>query len=241
MGSACSSGGGNSAAAGGGTAPPSASPSTGVTPVGTSSKENNNHIEAKKWNQNGTSNGGGKPKSAANPPGERAFTARQVRVASASSSLSSCSVPGTVVVNSGGGDANDGDDELSRPPTPFSRPLTGRIAQRPRTTTIYEREHDAAKARATSGGSLSISDYQAESLQVPSAGAGSSAGSSDGGAPRPRSSGGLLGVEAALAAKSAAGPDEAFPALVGKRFPAATGADEQEIDKLKKFLQEKGL
>ena len=46
-----------------------------------------------------------------------------------------------------GGGGGDPEGERSRPPTPFSRPLTARnVAQRPRTTTIFERESDAKRA-----------------------------------------------------------------------------------------------
>ena len=46
-------------------------------------------------------------------------------------------------------DGDDSDSDRSRPPTPFSRPLTARnVAQRPRTTTIFERESDAKRARS---------------------------------------------------------------------------------------------
>ena len=45
-----------------------------------------------------------------------------------------------------GGDG-DSEGDRSRPPTPFSRPLTARnVAQRPATTTIFERESDAKRA-----------------------------------------------------------------------------------------------
>jgi hypothetical protein len=134
MGSACSSGG--TAPATGGedsSKQPNSSPSPKTT--GAATNNNNNH----QVKESGAKNR--KRRSVdIKPTTERPL--------STSSSLSSCSIPGHIIVG-----ASDEDDEPSRPATPFSRPLTGRIAQRPRTTTIFEREQDAKKC--AKNGSLS--------------------------------------------------------------------------------------
>ena len=41
-------------------------------------------------------------------------------------------------------DLNASPKPKSRPPTPFSRPVTARVAQRPKTTTIFERAKESA-------------------------------------------------------------------------------------------------
>ena len=61
-------------------------------------------------------------------------------------------------IDGSGGGVGDPEGERSRPPTPFSRPLTARnVAQRPRTTTIFERESDAKRAGAGAGRSNAAS------------------------------------------------------------------------------------
>ena len=127
-----------------------------------------------------------------------------------------------------GGDG-DSEGDRSRPPTPFSRPLTARnVAQRPATTTIFERESDAKRASRSgfSGGAAADPSFP----------------------PRPRSRMGMpvsdiKGMNSGATTKA----DEAFPAIfVGKKSSSLNihngdGGRDEEIDKLKRFLQEKGL
>ncbi len=127
--------------------------------------------------------------------------------------------------SSNSGDDGSSNGEPSRPPTPFSRPLTGRVAARPRTTTIFERAADARKANTNSGGSTG------SQLQ------------------KNRSSGSLLTADnaAAVATSSNAaaahrgGGDETMPPPLSARKVSQKMADQEEIEKLKEFLREKGL
>ncbi len=111
-------------------------------------------------------------------------------------------------------------DEQSRPPTPFSRPLTGRVAQRPRTTTIFERESDAKKAAKESS---------ARSLKKSASG---SLLTVDPPAPPDSMS------DSPLPASVPSPVDEPKPPPLSARVKMA---DEEEIEKLKEFLREKGL
>ena len=105
--------------------------------------------------------------------------------------------------NDGDGDStgSSASSDISRPPTPFSRPLTGRVAQRPRTTTIFEREDQrqlnakaAKEMRSKSPNVLSVNDDE---------------GGGGGG--------------------------------IRKISRQMTASDEEDIEKLKEFLKEKGL
>lgn len=167
------------------------------------------------------------PKSKGASPAPAA--ARAPRRGSATSSLSSfggAEIPGAVLITGGDGDS---EGDRSRPPTPFSRPLTARnVAQRPATTTIFERESDAKRASRSgfSGGAAADPSFP----------------------PRPRSRMGMpvsdmKGMNSGATTKA----DEAFPAIfVGKKSSSLNihngdGGRDEEIDKLKRFLQEKGL
>ena len=117
--------------------------------------------------------------------------------------------------------------ELSRPPTPFSRPLTARVAQRPRTTTIFERESDQKRQER----------QQQQQQQMHNGGMKKSSSmltvNSSTMTPERRSKSRLGGDDAGL------GFDEAMPARKLSRQLTAT--DQDEIIKLKQFLREKGL
>ena len=112
--------------------------------------------------------------------------------------------------------------ERSRPPTPFSRPLTARIAQRPRTTTIFERESDQKK-------------LQLQQQQKTNGGTDSCASSQFGGDTDPP----FRGEHQHL------GPghqrDEGFPGSGRKASRQLSSADQDDIVKLKEFLSQKGL
>lgn len=100
----------------------------------------------------------------------------------------------------------------SRPPTPFSRPLTGRVAQRPRTTTIFERESDHQRHLKSHSATTLLVD---ETMNNP-------------GLFRTKSRGSMR-LE----------PDGEAP--VRRISRQLTDVDQEEISKLKEFLREKGL
>ena len=117
--------------------------------------------------------------------------------------------------------------ERSRPPTPFSRPLTARIAQRPRTTTIFERESDQVK----------LQRQLAQEQQKANGGGGSCASSQcgDAGGGDAREHHGFLGGHGHHR-------DEGYPPGSGRRASRQmSAADQEDIVKLKEFLSQKGL
>lgn len=133
-----------------------------------------------------------------------------------------------------GGSLGSIGSDISRPPTPFSRPLTAKVAQRPSTTTIFE---DGSRGSQSNLKEKRNSSDPHTFLSVKSQSLPGTAGNSS-----MRDESNSLSSSSARSRKSH--HDDIFaPSGLGTRKLSGkmNGADEEDIRQLKAFLKEKGL
>ncbi|XP_059095803.1 uncharacterized protein LOC131890470 [Tigriopus californicus] len=146
--------------------------------------------------------------------------------------------------NNNHGPPSSGDDgvslgsigsDISRPPTPFSRPLTAKVAQRPSTTTIFEdgsrgSQSNLKDRKRNSSDPHAFLSVKSQSLSA--TGANSSI----------KDESNSLSSSSARSRKSQ-NEDILAPSGLGARKLSGkmNGADEEDIRQLKAFLKEKGL